>query len=364
MNIMLFSRILAKTGVGNHINMLADALQRQGHNVIVVSGTQEIMMSNNQVEFIKVDTLSRTPWQIVKTIIHLHQIIRKYNIEIVHCHHRVAAIYMAIYTLFFKIPYVYTLHSSNIPHDFFHRILTFHGECAIGVSTEVSNFLVEKLGVPSDEVVTVLNGVDDRKLEIPSLEQIKLIKREWDIPEDSLVVALHSRIDKVKNHLLVVEAINRLTEEERQKVTVVCSGTQTGDYYNEVLTKIREYHLESNFRFVGWVDAWKILGVSDFLFMPSLYEGFGLSVAEAFLMRIPVVRTKTAGFRDVKYCIPISEHDPMDMVELIRDALNNGVSQYSTRVQAAYDFAKEQLTAGKMAENTLNVYRRVLNRDE
>ena len=41
MNIMLFSRICAKTGVGNHMNQLANELVAQGHSVWVLSSTNE-----------------------------------------------------------------------------------------------------------------------------------------------------------------------------------------------------------------------------------------------------------------------------------------------------------------------------------
>lgn len=47
MNIMLFSRICARTGVGNHIKELAEELMREGHKVVVVSGTNDINIPEN-----------------------------------------------------------------------------------------------------------------------------------------------------------------------------------------------------------------------------------------------------------------------------------------------------------------------------
>ena len=41
MNIMLFSRIIAWSGVGNHIAQLASELSKAGHNVTVVSSTND-----------------------------------------------------------------------------------------------------------------------------------------------------------------------------------------------------------------------------------------------------------------------------------------------------------------------------------
>lgn len=359
MNIMLFSRILAKTGVGNHIDTLSNGLQKQGHNVIVISGTQDIKLSNESVRFIKVETLSRNPVKVMKTILHIHSIIKENSIEIVHCHHRVAAIYMRIYNIFFKIPYVYTLHSYNIPCDFFHRQLTFVGEKAIGVSTDVSNFLIEKLKIPTDKVTTVLNGVDNTKLIKLTEEEKSSLKKQWEIPKNNKVIVMHSRIDEVKNHLLVVEAINQLSYEERANISVVCSGEKKGLYYDRVIEEINRYGLENNFVFVGWTDTSKILSVADFLFLPSFKEGFPLSVIEAFFMDVPVARTKTGGFLDLKYCLPISSSEPSDMVDIIRRLLQCGTSEYRSMVMEAYEYANEKLTVTEMVKNTVEVYSEV-----
>lgn len=47
MNIMLFSKIIARSGVGNHIRLLSSELARQGHNVVVVSATNDLNIGSN-----------------------------------------------------------------------------------------------------------------------------------------------------------------------------------------------------------------------------------------------------------------------------------------------------------------------------
>lgn len=56
MNILLFSRIVAKSGVGNHMKELSEELVRQGHNVLIVSGTNELELGGYNVKFIKLPT--------------------------------------------------------------------------------------------------------------------------------------------------------------------------------------------------------------------------------------------------------------------------------------------------------------------
>lgn len=42
MNILLMARIIAKTGVGNHVKQLSEELANQGHNVCVIASTNEM----------------------------------------------------------------------------------------------------------------------------------------------------------------------------------------------------------------------------------------------------------------------------------------------------------------------------------
>ena len=42
MNILLMARIIAKTGVGNHVKQLSEELVNQGHKVCIVASTNEM----------------------------------------------------------------------------------------------------------------------------------------------------------------------------------------------------------------------------------------------------------------------------------------------------------------------------------
>lgn len=288
----------------------------------------------------------------------LHDIIKENNIEVVHCHHRMAALYMQFYTMLRKIPVVYSLHLADIPSDFIHRSMTFVGDCAIGVSSDVSRFLIEKLCVPKEKVVTVLNGVNIKELTPLNEQEIQNLRSKWNIKDGQFVFVMHSRIAEVKNHLLVVEAVANLPQEIKKKTVVVCSGEANGSYYENVLSTIKKHNLMDNFRFVGWTKTRDILGIADFLIAPSFNEGFLLSASEAFLMKVPVMRSRTAGFEDQKYCYPISTTDPKDVTTLIVEYAKHP-EKFSDNIRTAYSFALENLTVEKMTMNLVKQYRSV-----
>ncbi len=163
MRVLLFSRICARTGVGNHMRQLADELVLQGHSVWVVSGTNEQEIEDKDgLAFIKLPFTTKNPQTVIQNLKYLHRIIKDNHIDVVHCHHRVAALYMKFYRMFWKIPVVYTLHLAPVPHDVMHRIFTYVGDMAIAVSTEVADFLNKELDIPQKKIRIVLNGVPVR----------------------------------------------------------------------------------------------------------------------------------------------------------------------------------------------------------
>lgn len=363
MNILLFSKIIAHTGVGNHIKELSAELTRQGHRVIVVSSTNEMEVGKNDTEnvkFYRVPVTTKNPIQALKNLKMLNSIIKAEKIDVVHCHHRMAALYMRAYKCINSIPVVYTLHLAPIPSDFIHRVFTYSGDKAIGVSTEVSEFLIDKLKVKAKKVTTVLNGVDNEKLLPLSDDEKKAIKEKYNISDDKTVLVMHSRIDRVKNHLFTVEIMSKLPQRIKDRVVVVCSGEKDGGYYQEVLEKIKEYDLEKNFVFTGWINTRDIMGVADLILLPSFKEGFPLTVIEAFFMNVPVLRTQSGGYRDQKIgCGCIYLNKPEELVEEITNLCEKGKEIYKEQIDRAYKFAIENVTIGKMVQNTVDVYKEV-----
>lgn len=160
MNIMLFSKICAKSGVGNHMRQLADELINQGNKVWIVAGNNEqgiVEQDNLKMSIVPVST--HNPIQAIRNLIQIHRLVEENNIDVVHCHHRTAALYMKFYRFIWKTPVVYTLHIAPVPHDFIHRIFTYAGDKAIGVSSECVDFMRDFLKIPQEKCIVIPNGI-------------------------------------------------------------------------------------------------------------------------------------------------------------------------------------------------------------
>jgi len=355
------SRIIARTGVSNHMKQLSEELVKQGHNVIVVSSTNDLNIGTSEnVKFIKVELRSKNPISVIKSLKTLNKIIVDNNIDIVHCHHRMAALYMHWYNFFWKIKYVYTLHLAPIPHDFIHRYFTHFGNQAIAISKEVGDFLAGVLKVPNELISYVLNGVDETKLTPVSISEKTELREKYNIPFDNKVITLHSRICDVKNQLAVVEAVNILPKEKIKKLTILISGEKDGSYYESVLDLINKYQLNDVFKFLGWVETRGILGASDALILPSKSEGFPLNCIEAMFMGVPITRSKVGGYEDTKdYVVAFEDITPTTIAKHIKNIID-GTEYDKNLIVRARDFAHNNCTVSAMTKNTVEVYRKVL----
>lgn len=130
MNIVLFARIVAKTDVGMYTKSLAEELVNQGHTVTVMAATNDLHIGDGKLRlsFFQLPFKSKNPIVMLKSLKQMNTFFKVNDIQMVHCQHRVASLYMRIYNLLWRMPYVYTLHNAPIPHDFVHRLFTSVGD--------------------------------------------------------------------------------------------------------------------------------------------------------------------------------------------------------------------------------------------
>jgi glycosyltransferase involved in cell wall biosynthesis len=92
-----------------------------------------------------------------------------------------------------------------------------------------------------------------------------------------------------KNHERLFEAL-RLLRDRGIVVPLVCSGYHN-DGYPRVVASARDHGLEAQVRFLGFVGSTEIQVLyrrATALIFPSLYEGWGLPILEAFSAGLPV----------------------------------------------------------------------------
>jgi glycosyltransferase involved in cell wall biosynthesis len=202
--------------------------------------------------------------------------------------------------------------------------------------------------------MVVYNGVDVRSLRAIRDEVVK----SEGIEEDSVVFI--GRLMEYKGVKFLVKVFRHVVDELRDAVLHIVGD---GPIFNEVRGLVERLGLKGRVIMHGALPrdkAMRILARSALLTHPSLYESFGMVIAEAYAMGKPVV-THRAGYAKELVEEPgagltvnvFNEHEyANNLITLLSDkALYNKLSQ------KASTFAEERLSVEAMVKGYIKAYR-------
>lgn len=359
MNILMMSKIFVHSGVASHIIDLSTELIKKGNNVWIASSNNEHADFCNQmhITFIRL-SFSMRPFVMLAEIRQICRFIRENKIDIVHCHHRTCALLMRIVSGLTNVPFVWTNHANNIPHDLLHRVTSFCGKKAICVSTDLKDFCMQKLRIPEKKIAVVYNGINPNNYAFDAV-YAENFKKEHGI-ETEKVLCLYARMDRIKNHVFLLDALGCLSASDLKKLRVVFYGGTEGEYVKSLKKAIMDKGLQNIVIFGGYVTPSQAMSVSDMSVIPSLSEGFSISSIESFAMKVPHIRTKTGGYRDMEdCCIGIELGDINGLAREIKRFIDG--EDYTVMIEHAYHTVHTRFTSERMVESVLEIYREALN---
>lgn len=361
MNILILTKYNNEYGVVTHVINLANELARLDDKVYVMAplredGTKGIYSKLENVEFIPMSS-GRS---IVQKIKKIRNICKEYKIDIIHSHNRSTSILAQVVKSVLGIPFVWTMHLNNIPCDLIHRKLTFPGDRVIAVSSELKEFGISKLRINEDRFTVISNGINEHAYFQIVGREVNELRAKWNIEEDEKVITILSRLEKVKGHATLLKALKALNQIP-YKLLITGNDADDGSYRRELMELSQTYGLEKHVEFIGYVNANQVLNVSDLMVLPSENEGQAITILESFILRVPVIRTRTGGYEDMKeYCIGVDVGDFEALGRYMLDILRNP-EKYSGMMDAAKKYVRSSCTNSIMGRSVRKVYEKVLS---
>ncbi len=125
-----------------------------------------------------------------------------------------------------------------------------------------------------------------------------------------------------KGHLRLLDAFKRVIEEEPTAILFIIGGYALQDWYARTVNHIAALGLQDNVVLIRKVsNPFPFVKACDGLVLSSFYEGFGLVLAEADILGLPVISTDITGPR-----LFMQEHGGT-LVENSEDGLYDGMSK-------------------------------------
>ncbi|MFR7994696.1 MAG: glycosyltransferase family 4 protein [Clostridium sp.] len=290
-----------------HINMLLD----NGYEVHCACSIDKPVDKELQRRGVKIFEVpfSRNPLGIgnIKAFIKLEELQRINDYDIVHVHTPIAAIYGRLLKLNFpSLRIIYTAHGYHflkggsklgwILYYPIEKIMAKFTDVTININKEDYEITKEKL---KHKKCYLLNGVglDLDKYKKLSSKEIQEKRKEFGIKDKDFVVLMIAEINKNKNHIQLINAMDIL-KDKYPNIKVLCIGDGT---LKESLEKqIILRNLQNNIFMLGYrLDVNKLINISDIGMLLSRREGLPRNIMEFMACGRKVIATDIRGCRDL-----------------------------------------------------------------
>ena len=294
------------------------------------------------------------------------KLIKKEKIDIIHSNNFAPALAGSFLSFFSRKPHVTTIHDvfslcgknywkkwgsqsdiskiNVILAPFFEKLLIKLRYQCIHTVSEASKNDLTKFGAKKP-IFVIPNSIDKvSRLEVKT------------IPQQLICIG---RLVFYKNLEVVIKAVS-LVKKEYPGINVLIVGD--GPHRKTLESLVTELNLQNNVKFVGYVPnnkKYSLLASSQALLFPSLCEGFGLVILEAFSQQKPVLVSDTKPLSDIishkKNGFVLSQDDENEWAKAIIEIIQKP-DLASNMGQVGHNTLENIFSANEMIKKIIHMY--------
>ena len=148
--------------------------------------------------------------------------------------------------------------------------------------------VARRLGIPASKIAIVEMPPVVQAYPIPDALTVERIRLQLRLPPRFIFYPAQTWPHK--NHIRLLEAIALIRDRRGVDIDLVCSGSRN-THFAEIERTVRRLGLQDRIRFLGFVEPIEIQSLyrlARCMVFPSLFEGWGLPIVEAFSVGLPV----------------------------------------------------------------------------
>lgn len=261
----------------------------------------------------------------------LYKLIRKEKPDIVQCAMFNAVVHGVIAGMAARVPIIIAEeHSPAFFKKWYHRlidrILLKFVNKIIACSEYVKEFMAENEGISLEKFKVIYNCINVAPFEKKiSLKECTEVKRKLGLTErDYPVIGQIGRLHEAKGHINLLRALPMILKTyPHAKVLIIGEGP----LHDMLKQDVAQHRLKESVLFLGQRrDLNLCYSILDVLAFPSVYEGFGITLLEAFYKGIPCVATNVGGIPEVvgDCGVLVEPNNPQELaqgiIEIIKDS--------------------------------------------
>jgi glycosyltransferase involved in cell wall biosynthesis len=366
LNILHLTTHLNIGGISTYILMLGKAMAKKGHRVSVLSSGGEFEKDLGEYKIqshcFPIRTKSEIHPKLWWALPGILKLVRKEKFDVIHAHTRVTQVLAQVVSKISRVPYVSTSHGFFTP-NWGRKLFPCWGDRVIAISPLVAEALEKTHHVEKSRIAVVMNAVDREGLEHRLSEKNKAFIRErYGIPKDAVVVGSISRLVEDKGHKHLIRAFQKICKDLPNLFLLIAGDGREKKNLEE---RIWRYGLSLRVKIVpASRDVAGLLSILDVFVHPATTrEGFGLSIAEAMIAKIPVIVTDIPAvntiIRDRVNGLVVPPEDPEALAQAISYLIQNHGESRSIAVRG-YETATELCRLERQVEETEQVYQKAI----
>ena len=293
MNVLHLTTHVDIGGITSYISTLARAMGKSNHRISVVSSGgnawSRLARSGVQCYDFPIRTKNEFNPKLLWSFPQIVSLAKEERYDILHAHTRVTQVMAYFVSKLTGIPSVSTAHGFYKP-SLGRRLFPAWGERVVAISPLVAGALQNEHHIQPEKIRIIHNAIDievfTRRL---GQQDRDWLRQRYGIPKEAFVVGSVSRLVRDKGHEYLIEAMRRLAGERPNLfLLIVGDGRERA-----ALTKLSSEALGDRVKMIAGVqDTTAVLKMMDVFAHPATWrEGFGLSIAEAMIAKIPVIAT-------------------------------------------------------------------------
>jgi len=184
------------------------------------------------------------------------------------------------------------------------KLMAHKANKIIAVSEALKNDVKKFLGVNDEKISVIYSGLDERFFEQSQMDDGKVLGK-YDISKKYILFL--GTLEPSKNIVRLLKAFSLFKQKQKQKNSgrfdyqLVLAGKR-GWLSQEYQQIIKDLGLVKDVVFTGYIIGDELVPLfrkAEFFVMPSLYEGFGMTVLEAFATETPAIVSRVASLPEL-----------------------------------------------------------------
>lgn len=184
------------------------------------------------------------------------------------------------------------------PHQYIvDFLLRKHTNLAVTVSHAVKTFVIRGRSIPPSKIHVIGNGIKLEAFKKRGLPENEKFRSGLDIPENRRIVGTVTRLSSEKGTAIFIKAMPKIIAAFPDVFFLVVGD---GPLRTQLKHLSEDLNLSKHLKFLGFrSDILALLSIFDIHVLPSLSEGFSLSLVEAMAVGNAIVATRVGGMREI-----------------------------------------------------------------